>query len=103
MPGLSVVDDDNGMELTGLRQASLTFKHTDFQGWRDNPDWTIEKYVRGILASECNPWTEIVKLASPTTCGPYWRRHKFRSGALDKPTSAPDPMLQQPRQCRTLT
>jgi hypothetical protein len=38
MPGLSVVDDDNGMELMGLRQASLTFKHTDFQGWRDNPD-----------------------------------------------------------------
>jgi hypothetical protein len=64
MPGLSVVDDDNGMELTGLRQASLTFKHTDFQGWRDNPDWTIEKYVRGILASECDPWNEIVKLAS---------------------------------------
>jgi hypothetical protein len=43
MPGLSVVDDDNGMELTGFRQASLTFKHTDFRGWRDNPDWTIEK------------------------------------------------------------
>jgi hypothetical protein len=43
MPGLSVVDNDNDMELTGLRQASLTFKHTDFQGWRDNPDWTTEK------------------------------------------------------------
>jgi len=82
MPGLSVVDDDNGMALTGLRRA----KHTDFQGWRDNPDWTIKRYVRGILASECDPWNEIVKLASSTTYGPYWRRHKFRSGASDKPT-----------------
>jgi hypothetical protein len=44
-----------------------------------------------LATSECDPWNELVKLASPTTCGPYWRRHKFRSGASDKPTSAPDP------------
>jgi hypothetical protein len=31
MPGLSVVDADNGMELTDLRQASLTFRHAYFQ------------------------------------------------------------------------
>jgi hypothetical protein len=71
MPGLSVVDGDSGMEMTGLRRASLTFKHTDFQGWRDNPGWTIKKYVPGILASECHPCNEIVKLASSTTYGSY--------------------------------
>jgi hypothetical protein len=49
---------------------------------------------RGILGSELLPRGDaIARLASSTKYGHYWLRHRFRSGASDKPTSASDPML----------
>jgi hypothetical protein len=57
MPDLSVVDDDNGIELTGLRRESLTFNTPIFKDGADNQDSTTKKYVRGALVSECDPGT----------------------------------------------
>ena len=43
MRGLSIFDDDNGVEVTKSQGSKRAFEHADFQGWRDNADWTIKK------------------------------------------------------------
>jgi len=78
MPGLSVVDDDNG--VGGPQASGLTFKHANFRQSALSRNMCVESERAGAI-----PGT-IAKLASPTTCGPYWLRHKFRPGASDKPT-----------------
>jgi hypothetical protein len=54
MPGLSIVDDDNGVEITRSQGSKPTFEHADFKD-RATTRTGPSRNVREILASKCDP------------------------------------------------